>query len=250
LSELDSMIPSESTAPRYAIICGSGSSGSAWERVATELDAVVLPVPDAADVPAMADALGPAVAELPRPRVLIGTSLGAMIALELARETPVDALILVSAGFGIAVNPKVFDQIGAADPEMFERMARGVVADADNPEVLAGARRDFEGCRPGLLLKHMRILAAHRPRSPQGLPPTFVLWGTQDPGVTLAAHAELALRCNAPLMPVGNAGHMPYLEQPSETLGWIRTAVFWSKLETDPNRSPEPATRGSGQTML
>jgi hypothetical protein len=29
------MIPDESTAPRYAIICGSGSSGSAWEPVAT-----------------------------------------------------------------------------------------------------------------------------------------------------------------------------------------------------------------------
>ena len=230
MSELDAMIPSESTAPRYAIICGSGSSGSAWEPVAKELDAVVLPVPDAADVPAMADALGPAVAELPRPRVLIGTSLGAMIALELARETPVDALILVSAGFGIAVDPKVLDQIAAADPGMIEQMARGVVADADNAEVLAGARRDFEGCGPRLLLNHMRVLASHRPSPPESLPPTFVLWGTQDPGVTLAAHAELAVRCNAPVMPVGNAGHMPYLEQPSTTLDWIRTAVRWSDL--------------------
>jgi pimeloyl-ACP methyl ester carboxylesterase len=225
------MTSGESTAPLYAIICGSGSSGSAWESVATELDAVVLPVPDASDVPAMADALAPTVAELRRPRVLIGTSLGAMVALELAGATPVDALILVSAGFGIAVNPKVLDQIAVADAGMLEQMARGVVADADNPELIAGVRRDFEGCGPRVLLNHMRVLASHRPRPPANLPPTFVLWGTQDPGVTLAAHAELAARCNAPVMPVENAGHMPYLEQPRATLDWIRTAVLWSDVD-------------------
>ena len=33
--------------PAYAIVCGSGSSGRAWDHVATELRAVVLPAPDA-----------------------------------------------------------------------------------------------------------------------------------------------------------------------------------------------------------
>ena len=114
--------------PAYAIVCGSGSSGRAWDHVATELRAVVLPAPDAPDVPAMALQLAPAVAALPRPRVLIGTSLGALIALELARDTPVDALILVSAGFGIDIHPTVLERIAAAGPAMLDRMARGVVA--------------------------------------------------------------------------------------------------------------------------
>ena len=82
--------------PSYAIICGSGSAGLAWAPVATELGALVLPAPDVHDVPAMAAALAPAIAALARPRVLIGTSLGALLALELAGDTPVDALILVS----------------------------------------------------------------------------------------------------------------------------------------------------------
>jgi pimeloyl-ACP methyl ester carboxylesterase len=219
----------------YAIVCGSGSSGLAWAPVATELEALVLPAPDAADVPAMAARLAPSVAALGRPRVLIGTSLGALIALELA--TAVDALILVSAGFGIAVNPAVLDQIAAAGPGMLERMARGVVADARDLELVAAVRRDLEGCGPELLLRHMRVLAAHRPRPPKDLPPTFVLCGMQDPGVPIAAHAELAARCGAPLLPVPGAGHLPYLEQPRATLDWIHAAVRWADV-TGP-RKPE-----------
>src|SRR3954469_5558100 len=139
----------------YAIVCGSGSSGLAWAPLAAELAAggpPPPPVPAAPDGPARAAALAPPVAALPRPRVLIGASLGALIALELARETPVDALILVSAGFGITVHPAVLEQIAAADAGMLERMARGVVADADDADVVARARDDFAGCGSGLLL--------------------------------------------------------------------------------------------------
>jgi pimeloyl-ACP methyl ester carboxylesterase len=214
--------------PSYAIICGSGSSGLAWAPVAMELEALVLPAPDEPDVPAMAAALAPAIAALERPRVLIGASLGALLALELARDTATDALILVSAGFGIAVSPAVLEQIAAADSGMLDRMARGIVADASDTDLVAAARRDLEGCAPELLLRHMRVLAAHRPKAPADLPPTFVIWGTSDPAVPLAAHAELATRCGAPLLPVGGAGHLPYLEQPDATLDWIRTATRWA----------------------
>lgn len=216
--------------PAYAIICGSGSSGRAWDAVAAELRSLVLPAPDAPDVPAMAAALAPAIAELARPRVLIGTSLGALIALELARSIPVDALILACAGFGIAVAPSVLDEIATAHPGMLDRMARGLVADAADADLVAAVKHDFEGCGPELLLRHMRVLATHRPRPPADLPPTFVIWGTRDPGVPLAAHAELAARCGAPLLPVPGAGHLPYLEQPRATLDWIRTAVRWADL--------------------
>src|SRR5205814_4282897 len=217
--------------PADAVVCGSGGSGRAWDHVATELRAVVLPAPDAPDVPAMALQLAPAVAALPRPRVLIGTSLGALIALELARDTPVDALILVSAGFGIDIHPTVLERIAAAGPAMLDRMARGVVADPSDRTLVANVRRDFEDGGAELLRRHMRVLAEHRPRPPQDLPPTFVVWGTRDPGVPLAAHAELALRCGAPLLPVAGAGHLPYLEQPLATLDRIRAAVRASDVE-------------------
>jgi pimeloyl-ACP methyl ester carboxylesterase len=215
----------------YAVVCGSGSSGLAWEPVAGDLGALVLPAPDAPDVPAMAAALAPAIAMLPRPRVLIGTSLGALIALELARTLPVDALVLVSAGFGIAVHPAVLEQITAGGPGLLDRMARGVVADPGDAELVAEVRRDFEGCGADVLLRHMEVLARHRPRLPAILPPTFVIWGTRDPGVPLAAQADLAARCGAPLLPVPDAGHLPYLEQPGTTLDRIRMAVRWAGVD-------------------
>jgi pimeloyl-ACP methyl ester carboxylesterase len=216
--------------PAYAMICGSGSAGHVWQPVATALGGTVLRAPDEPDVPSMAAALRPEIERLAAPRVVLGASLGALIALELARETAIDGLVLIAAGFGIAVAPAVLDTIAADRPGMLARMARGVVADPDDAAIVAGVTRDFEACGPELLLRHMRVLARHRPEPPAGLPPTFVLWGTRDPGVPLEDHAELAVRCGAPLLPVAGAGHVPYFERPEATLRWIRAAVRWAGL--------------------
>lgn len=218
------------TAPSYAMICGSGSAGHVWQPVAAELGGVVLRAPDEPDVAAMAARLRGEIEALAAPRVLLGASLGALIALELARDTALDALILVAAGFGIAVSPAVLDTIAANGPGMLERMARGVVADPGDDAIVAGVRRDFEACGPELLLRHMQALAGHRPEPPDDLPPTFVLWGARDPGVPLKDHAELALRCRAPLLPITDAGHVPYFERPEATLRWIRAAAGWAGL--------------------
>jgi pimeloyl-ACP methyl ester carboxylesterase len=212
------------------MICGSGSAGHVWQPVAAALGGTVLRAPDEPDVPSMAAALRPEIERLAAPRVVLGASLGALVALELARDTAIDALILIAAGFGIAVAPAVLDAIAANGPGMLARMARGVVADPDDGAIVAGVTRDFETCGPELLLRHMRVLAGHRPEPPAGLPPTFVLWGTRDPGVPLQDHAELAIRCGAPLLPVAGAGHVPYFERPEATLRWIRAAASWAGL--------------------
>jgi pimeloyl-ACP methyl ester carboxylesterase len=214
----------------YAMICSSGSSGRVWEPVASALGGRVLQGPDEADVPAMAAALRDDVERLPSPRVVIGSSLGALIALELAHDVAIDALILAAAGFGIAISTTVLDTIAADAPGMLGQMARGVVADPHNDAIVEGVTRDFEAGGPRLLLRHMQALARHRPRLPIDLPPTFVLWGTRDPGVPLRDHAELAARCGAPLLPITDAGHVAYYEQPEATLRWIRAAVRWAGL--------------------
>jgi pimeloyl-ACP methyl ester carboxylesterase len=214
----------------YAVICGSGSAGDVWRPVAGELGGIVLPVPDAPDVVTMAAALRAEVERLPTPRVLIGSSLGALIALELARDLPVDALILIAAGFRIAISPSVIDTIAANAPGMLARMAAGVVANPSDDALVRAVAQDFEARGPDVLLRHMQALARHCPDALPELPPTFVLWGTRDPGVPLAAHADLAMRCRAPLLPIADAGHLPYFEQPAATLHWIREAVRWAGL--------------------
>jgi pimeloyl-ACP methyl ester carboxylesterase len=207
------------------VLPGSGSAGLAWERAAAELaDAIVLPLPDEPSVPAMAASLRPRVQALPRPRVVVGSSLGALVALELAQSVPVDALVLIAAGFGIDVHPSVLARIAANPPDLFADMARGVVAAPGNEEVIDLIARDFEDRGAALLLRHMQVLSDHRPGPLADPPPTLVLWGTEDPGVPLSAHVELALRCHGLLVPIAGAGHLPYLERPEETVRWI-TAV-------------------------
>jgi pimeloyl-ACP methyl ester carboxylesterase len=206
----------------HAFVCGAGSAGHVWTPVASQLGGVVLPAPDRPTVEEMAAALRPSLERLARPRILTGSSLGALIALELVRDVRVDGLVLVAAGFGIAVAADVLDTIAGDAPGMLERMARGVVADRT---YAAGVARDFAAAPRGLLLRHMRALARHRPRPPRDLPRTLVVWGTRDKAVPLRAHAELARRCAAPIVPIAEAGHVPYYERPEATLAVLQTML-------------------------
>ncbi len=218
-------------ATTFLVIPGAGSAGLVWEEAAYRLRASVLPLPDEPDVGAMATALGPEVERQCGRRVLVGSSLGALVALEIVRSVPVDALVLVAAGFGIRVDSRVLAKVSENPPGLFEEMARGVVADPGNDSLVGVASRDFASRGQPTLLRHMHVLARHRPEPPSNLPPTTILWGTVDPGVPLDDHIELALRCRAPVVPISDAGHLPYLERPAETAEHIRVAATRAELQ-------------------
>ena len=92
----------------YAVLPGAGSAGLVWQRAAARLGrATVLPLPDEPDVPAMAAALEDRVRRLSAGPVLVGSSLGALVAIELARRVRAAALVLIAAGFGIKVSRRV-----------------------------------------------------------------------------------------------------------------------------------------------
>jgi pimeloyl-ACP methyl ester carboxylesterase len=209
----------------YVVLPGSGSAGLVWERAAAELgEATILPLPDEPDVASIVAALEPEVGRAGERPVLVGSSLGAMVALALARSVRPRALVLIAAGFGIEVHPSVLARIAADPPGLIASMARGVVADPRDSAIVEVVERDFSARGQPVLLRHMQALAAHRPDLPPDLPPTLVLWGTRDPGVPLDAHAELAMRCSGALVPIAGAGHLPYLERPEDTVAWIRVA--------------------------
>jgi pimeloyl-ACP methyl ester carboxylesterase len=219
---------------RYVVLPGAGSAGLPWEIAAGQLEADVLPVPDEPDVASMAVAIEPAIGAVSRPRIVVGTSLGAMVALEVARRIDVDALVLIAAGFGISVADSVLDWVASNPPDLFEKMARIGLADRSD-ELLAAVRlADFTARGQPLLLNHLRALAAYRPVPLEHPPPTFVLWGEHDRGVPLAAHAELALRCHGVLIPIQDAGHAPFLERPDETVDWIRATAGRAVLSAMP----------------
>jgi pimeloyl-ACP methyl ester carboxylesterase len=229
---------------RYVILAGAGSAGLPWEAAAAQLDATVLPLPDAHDVAAMAEAVRPAVAELARPRVVIGTSLGAMVALEVARRTDVDALVLVAAGWGITVAESVLEWVAGDPPDLLQKMARIGLADRDDEQLVAIRLADFSARGQPVLLGHLRALAAYRPEPLDDPPPTVVLWGEHDRGVPLADHAELALRCEGILVPIAGAGHAPFLERPDATVAWIRATTARAALAAWP-RALRRAAPGS-----
>jgi pimeloyl-ACP methyl ester carboxylesterase len=224
----------------YLVLPGAGSAGLPWEAAAAQLDATVLPVPDEPDVAAMAAAVGPAVAGLPRPRVVIGTSLGAMVALEVARMIELDGLVLVAAGFGITVGESVLDWVASDPPDLLEKMATIGLADRSDRELAAIRLADFAARGQPVLLNHLRALAAYRPEPLEDPPPTVVIWGEHDRGVPLADHAELAVRCGGVLAPIAGAGHAPFLERPDETVRWIRAIA-----EPAAARSAAPGRRSS-----
>lgn len=209
----------------YAVLPGAGSSGEAWEQVVRELDALLLPVGEQPDVASMAKSLLSAVDSLPRPRVILGASLGAMVAVEIARRTRIDALVLIAAGFGITVGDRLLEWVASNPPDLLEKMARAGLADPGDSELVAVRHRDFLGRGQLVLLAHLRALAAYRPQPLAEPPPTIVLWGEHDRGVPLSDHAELALAMGGALVPIAGAGHAPFLERPAETVRWARAAL-------------------------
>jgi pimeloyl-ACP methyl ester carboxylesterase len=229
----------------YVLLPGAGSAGLPWEEAAAALDATVLPVPDEPDVPAMAAAVAPAIAGVARPRVLIGTSLGAMVALEVARTVEVDALVLVAAGWGITVAESVLEWVASDPPDLLEKMSRIGLADRDDRELAAIRLADFAARGQQVLLRHLRALAAYRPEPLEQPPPTVVLWGEHDSGVPLADHAQLALRCEGILVPIAGAGHAPFLEQPDATVAWIRATTGTAALAAWPRPAIRPARSGA-----
>ncbi|HEY2936332.1 MAG TPA: alpha/beta hydrolase [Gaiellaceae bacterium] len=209
----------------YAVIAGAGSAGLTWSEVAAELEASVLPIPDEPSPPAMAAALESAVAALPRPRVLVAASMGAIVALELARTVEVDALVLAAAGYGIDVSDRLLDWMIADPPGLFEKMARICVADKHDRARIDAVVEDYVAGGHAVHVRHLQALAGYRPEPPSDPPPTIVLWGVHDPAVPLERHLELAAKCRGALVPIADAAHVPFLEQPRVTLEWIRRAA-------------------------
>jgi pimeloyl-ACP methyl ester carboxylesterase len=207
------------------VITGAGSSGLTWAPVAGRLAARVLPIPDRPNVAGMAADIREGVAALPLPRVLVGTSAGAMVALEIARSIEVQSLVLVAAGFGLTVSESALQWLADNPPGLHEKLARLCLADPSNADRVRTIVADYDALGQPLHLRQLRAVAKYVPTAPAEPPPTLVLWGVHDRAVPLADHLELALRYRAAVVPIPDAAHVPFLEQPELTLKWLRFAA-------------------------
>lgn len=215
--------------PNYWCITGAGSSGLTWAGLEAEIDCRILAAPDEASVLRMAGVLESRLRDQPGPLVLVGASLGAMVALELARNLRVDALVLLATGFGIEVSDSLLEWIAAKPSDLFLKMAKISVMNAGDEEAIDLVVRDFESRGQPTLLRQLRALAAYRPTPLRNPPPTVVIWGVSDHSVPLDDHVELALKCRGAVIPMKDAKHMPFFEQPAETARWMRSAYALSR---------------------
>jgi pimeloyl-ACP methyl ester carboxylesterase len=213
------------TETSFAVIPGAGSAGLTWRPAAESLAARVLPLPGSGgDVFALAAELAPAVAALPEPRVLVGTSAGGMAAIEIARQVPVQALVFVAAGFGITVSESALQWLVENPPDLHQKLARICVYDRSDQERQALIVADYEACGQPAHVAQLRAVAAYRPEPLADPPATLVLWGVHDRAIPLADHVELAQRFRGALVPIAEAAHVPFLEQPEEVVKWVRRA--------------------------
>lgn len=195
-------------------LTGAGSNGTAWAPLRERLpDATVRPMPDLPSVVAMADHVLAAEGDLSPETVLVGASLGAMVAVEIARRIKVAGMVLIAAGPGVKVSPDALASVKAPSPQALAAIAHAGVA-AHRTDLHAARETDFQRPEPDLLFRHLTALAAHQFTPLDEPPATVVVCGRQDRSVGLGAHLRLAEACHGALRPLGDVGHSAYLEAP------------------------------------
>lgn len=222
-----------STPASVIAIGGAGGAGGLWRPLAELVDIDVIPLPDQPDVAAMARSLEQRVAGARAPRVLVGASAGAMVALEVARLVPVQALLLLSAGWGIEVSPSALQWVRDNPPDLHRKLARICVADREDEERLRFIEADYDACTQPVHLRHLEALSRYRPEPLDLPPPALVLWGMADRAVPMEDHLELARHCGAALVPIEGAAHVPYFEQPEVVAGWIRRGAAMAAMDAE-----------------
>jgi pimeloyl-ACP methyl ester carboxylesterase len=205
------------------ILPGAGMSGRGWRRVADDLEATVIPMPDRATVEAMADGLATHIRSTlgDGPVVALGASLGAMVALELTWRLDVAGMVLLSAGFGIPVGERVLERLAAPRPNTLSWVAANGLGRSDD-KLVRIRQADFESRGVDVLYRQLSALGRYAARAPHRLVPSIVIQGSLDRSVAADAHAALAQACGAALRLIPEVGHSPYLEAPDEVVRWTR----------------------------
>ncbi|WP_381798723.1 alpha/beta fold hydrolase [Streptomyces niveus] len=176
-----------------------------------------------------------------RPVDVVGSGLGALVALALAQRHPDRVRSLTLVGFppagGAEAARRPADTRAALNRDGAALFARNYVdstllsADPAHRDLL---RRSMAGTRPEVLIDSLRATlgwTAHARPGPLGLP-CQVLRGARDHRVPAAAADALAERLGGGSAVVPGAGHVAYLDEPEAFATAL--AAFHDGLRTEP----------------
>ncbi|MDX6750270.1 alpha/beta hydrolase [Geminicoccaceae bacterium 1502E] len=190
------------------------------------------------DIGSMADWLGGVIAQGDgEPATLIGHSMGALIALELAARRPelVARLCLLGAAAAMPVHPSLLELAAQHDPRTVELMVdwafgrRGHVGGNAVPGgwMMGSARNLLLRGDPAVLSSDLAACSAYGGGAKAAAAvrcPTLVVIASEDRMTPPRAGRELAsLIPEGRSVPIEGAGHMVMLESPEETLEAIRS---------------------------
>ena len=218
---------------RFVFLHGAGCTPEVFAAQSTAFPDAVAPdlhalAPEASGVGAYAAALAPMLSAIDGPYALVGSSMGAAIALEaaIAGAAPA-ALIAIGCGPKLRVAPATLVAAASDFDALVEAMPAALYADP-TPARAASARRQFAAVGQARTLADFRACDAWDigERASALRVPVLVLTGERDAMTPVRFGQMLADRIPGARMRIlGGAGHLAMAESPADTNEALRAFV-------------------------
>ena len=218
-----------------------GCDGRLYAEIVPRLSEVVTPVSIVADRFTMAGCAQQILAQAPEKFIILGTSFGGRVALEVTFAAPqrVQGLVVIGAGAGVAADPsagmrRAERSRGAEFGNVVTEMADMVshMRGPNGPKTRASFVTMAHELGGALLARQSEALAKRLdlwPRLSEVICPSLMLWGKEDQFSPAADGLKLSTALpHARYAEISECGHFPSLEAPEETadilLHWLRDA--------------------------
>ena len=220
-----------------------GCDGRLYADIVPRLSDVVEPVTIVADRDEMAACVQQVLEQAPEKFIILGTSFGGRVALEVAFAAPqrIQGLVVIAAGAGVAADPSAgFRRAERLRCSEFDNMVTELadmifhLPGANGPKARTSFITMAHEMGGALMARQSEALAKRKdltPRLGEITCPSLMLWGRED---QFSAAAE-GLKLSTALLhgryaEISECGHFPSLEAPEETadviLHWLQDSKF------------------------
>jgi len=130
-------------------------------------------------------------------------------------------LVMIAAGWGIEVSDELIRWMERNPPGILEKFSKICLSDPDDAAKVTAMVADYQAGGHERHIRQAKAMRAYKPQPLNDPPATLVLWGVNDSAVPLEDHVRLALECRGAVVPIADAAHVPFYEQPAATLPWL-----------------------------
>ena len=218
-----------------------GCDGRLYAEIVSRLSEVVKPVSIVADKHEMSGCAQQVLAQVPEKFIILGTSFGGRVALEVAfaAQDRVQGLVVIGAGAGVAADPSAgmrraersrgseFENVVTELADMVSHMPG-----PNGPQTRASFITMARELGGAMMARQSEALAKRIdlwPRLGEITCPALMLWGREDQFSAAAEGLKLSTALpHARYAEIPECGHFPSLEAPEETddilLHWLHDA--------------------------